>query len=289
MDGLNNLRRSFRDLKWYEWLMAAIMVAVAGYTMAMAFIDPGSTQNPGWLTVINFVSAIAGILCIFFTAKASISCCIFGIINTLAYVVFLAYWEIYGTMCLEVFIYLPFGIIQWLVWVRHRDSELTEKTLTRRLTYKQDLILAIIVATSGIVYYCILDAVGGTVPLLDAYTVAIGIVAVALSAFRYREQYILWLITDVVAVAMYIEFFDPVYLTKKSIYLIMAFVGMATWWKLNRERNAENARSPGKRLRARTHAYNNITRWRTEQVARRRENNANAETVRNRIRARFHG
>ncbi len=39
---------------------------------------------------------------------------------------------------------------------------------------------------------------------------------------------------------MYVVMFDPVYLTKKSIYLIMAIVGIMNWWRLNRERNADN-------------------------------------------------
>jgi len=240
MDHVSNLKRSFRDLRWYEWLMMAVMIAIAGYTMAMAFIDPGSSHNPAWLTVINFISAIAGVLCIFFTAKASISCCVFGIINTVVYVIFLAYWQIYGTMCLEIFVYMPFNIIQWFIWAKHRDCALTEKTMTKRLSYKADMGVAILVAVAGYLYYIVLDGVDGNVPLLDAYTVAIGIIAVALSAFRYREQYILWLITDIVAVAMYIVFYDPVYLTKKTIYLIMAFIGLYNWYTLNKVRNPEN-------------------------------------------------
>lgn len=240
MDYVSNLKKSFRDLRWYEWIMITVMVAIAGYTMVMAFIDPATSQNPPWLTVINFISAIAGILCIFFTAKASISCCIFGIINTVVYVIFLAYWQIYGTMCLEIFVYMPFNIIQWFVWAKHRDQELTQLTMTKKLSYKADVIVAVTVALSGLVYYYVLDSVGGNVALLDAYTVAIGIIAVCMSAFRYREQYILWLVTDIVAVAMYIVFFDPVYLTKKSIYLIMAFVGIYNWWTLNRVRNPGN-------------------------------------------------
>ena len=240
MDYMNNLKRSFKDLKWYEWVMITVMIAIAGYTMVMAFVDPGSSHNPAWLTVINFISAIAGCLCIFFTAKASISCCIFGIINTAVYVVFLAYWHIYGTMCLEIFVYMPFNIIQWFVWAKHRDQGMLEKTMTRKLTYLQDVLVAALVGVTGYIYYLLLDGVDGEVPLFDAYTVAIGLVAVGLSAFRYREQYVLWLITDIVAVAMYIVFFDPVYLTKKSIYLIMAFVGLYNWYTLNKVRNPEN-------------------------------------------------
>lgn len=240
MDYVSNLKRSFRDLRWYEWVMMAVMVGIAGYTMVMSFIDPTTSENPQWLTVINFVSAVAGVLCIFFTAKASISCCIFGIINTVMYVIFLAYWEIYGTMCLEIFVYMPFNIIQWFVWAKHRDVLLTEKTKTKKLSYSMDLVVAVVVALAGWVYYGILENVDGNVALLDAYTVAIGVIAVCMSAFRYREQYVLWLITDIIAVAMYIEFFDPVYLTKKSIYLIMAFIGLYNWWKLNKVRNPTN-------------------------------------------------
>ncbi len=237
---MRNLKESFRRLRWYEWLMIAIMTAVAGYSMAAAFIDPSSSRNPAWLTIINFVSAVCGILCIFFTAKASVSNCVFGIVNTAAYIVYLAYWNIYGTMCLELFLYLPMGFIQWYVWSRHRHSVQAELTKTKRLTYRQDALVFAAVAASGAAYYCILDAAGGNVALLDAYTVSMGIIAVILSAFRYREQYVLWLATDIVAVAMYVVMFDPVYLTKKSIYLIMAFVGIRNWWRLNRERNAEN-------------------------------------------------
>ena len=240
MDALNNLKTSFRSLKWYEWIMIAVMIVIAGYAMVDAFANPGSTHNPAWLTVVNFVSAIAGIICIFFTAKASVSCCIFGIVNTLAYVVYLAYWHIYGTMCLEVLVYLPFNIIQWYVWAHHRDRMELHLTKTKRLTNKACVVVAVAIIVSGLVYFAILDYVGGNVALLDAYTVAIGIIAVCLSAFRFREQYILWLITDIIAVAMYIVMFDPVYLTKKSIYLIMAFVGLYNWYKLNKERNQVN-------------------------------------------------
>ena len=58
--------------------------------------------------------------------------------------------------------------------------------------------------------------------------------------FRYKEQYFWWIITDVIAVIMYIVYFDPVYLTKKAIYLIMAVIGLINWHKLNKERNQTN-------------------------------------------------
>ena len=216
------------------------MIGIAGWVMVNSFIDPSSSDNPTWLTVINFVSAVAGCMCIFLTAKASISNFVFSVVNTSTYMIYLAYWQIYGTFMLEMCVYLPMTLISWVMWIRHRDRQEHDLTKARRLKIWQIVILAIVVMLSGLVYSEILDGFGDPVPMLDAYTVAIGLVAITLELLRFREQYVLWLITDIVAVTMFIVHFDPVYLTKKMIYLIMAFVGLYNWWKLSKERNPEN-------------------------------------------------
>ena len=142
---MDNLKKSFKSLKWYEWIMIAIMVVIAGYTMINSFLNPSSSSNPSWLTVINFISAICGIICIFFCAKASISNYIFGIVNTIVYIIYLAYWKIYGTMCLELLVYLPVNIISWGLWAKHRDEKEPEKTKAKRMYIYQNLICVIIV------------------------------------------------------------------------------------------------------------------------------------------------
>ncbi len=39
---------------------------------------------------------------------------------------------------------------------------------------------------------------------------------------------------------MYVVHFDAVYLCKRSIYLVMAIIGLANWSKLQRTRNPDN-------------------------------------------------
>lgn len=136
---------------------------------------------------------------------------------------------------LGAFYYLPLNIISWIFWAKHRDEVKTEKTKARRLNWWQNAIVFAIVGAAAVVYHAILVKVGGNVAWLDAFTVSIGIIATFLELKRYRDQYLLWIITDFVSVAMYIVHFDPVYLTKKSIYLIMAFVGWYNWHKLQKE------------------------------------------------------
>lgn len=237
---MDNIIKSFKSLKWYEIVMIAIMVVIAGMSIYKAIVHPETSTNPLWLTIINFISAICGIICIFFCAKANISNFIFGSINTIVYAIFLYYQKIYGTFALEVLFYLPINFISWYLWAKHRDKVLVEKTKSKKLSLKQNILCTSLIIGGGIIYHYILVRLGGNVAWLDAFTLSIGIIAVILEMLRYKEQYVWWIITDIIAVAMYIVHFDAVYLTKKSIYLIMAVIGLINWHKLNKERNKTN-------------------------------------------------
>ena len=237
---LENLVKSFKQLKWYEIIMIIIMVVIAGLAVVEAIVHPETSTNPLWLTIINFVSAICGIMCIFFCAKANISNFIFAVVNTFVYAIFLFYHKIYGTFALEVLFYMPVNFISWYIWARHRDKKMLEKTIAKKLTWEQNVVATILIVGGGIIYHQILVKLGGAVAWLDAFTLSIGIIAVLLEMFRFKEQYFWWIITDIIAVAMYIVHFDLVYLTKKTIYLIMAIIGFINWHKLNKERNKNN-------------------------------------------------
>ena len=237
---MDNLIKSFKSLKWYEWLMAIIMILIAGLSVYKAFSNPDGSSNPPWLTIINFISAICGVICIFFCAKASISNYIFGIINNIVYIVFLLYHHIWGTFGLELFVYIPINIAGWIAWVKHRDYIDTEKTKAKKLTNVQMCLSIVAVLVVGGICYLLLNKLDGTTPLLDACVGSIVIVATILQFLRFREQYIWWIISDIIAVIMYIVAFDAVYLTKKVIYLIMAVIGLYNWVKLQKTRNKEN-------------------------------------------------
>lgn len=237
---MDNLKKSFRELKWYEYLMGAIMVLIAARAMVIAFTTGASDGNPAWLTVINFISAVCGVICIFFTARANIANFLFATVNTVVYAIYLVYWHIWGTAALEILFYIPMNFISWYFWAKHRDREITQKTRTKKLNGWQNALCAAVIVGSACAYHAVLVRIGGEVAWFDAFTLSIGIVATILELLRYREQYVWWIVTDVVSVGMYIAHFDAVYLTKRTIYLIMAVIGLVNWARLQRERNAEN-------------------------------------------------
>lgn len=237
---MDSIKKGFQELKWYEWLMCAAMIIIAVRAMCLGFTQGEADGNPAWLTVINFISAVCGVICIFFTAKANISNFIFATVNTIVYAIYLVYWHIWGTAALEILFYIPMNFISWYFWIKHRDQVIIHKTKAKKLTIFQNSYFAVFIVIMAWLYHIILVKIGGEVAWFDAFTLSIGIVATILELLRYREQYIWWIITDIVSVGMYIAHFDAVYLTKRSIYLIMAIVGLINWTKLNRLRNISN-------------------------------------------------
>ena len=237
---MDNIKKSFQELKWYEYLMGAVMIFIAARAMVLGFATGSADGNPAWLTIINFISAVCGVICIFFTAKANISNFAFATVNTIVYAIYLVYWHIWGTALLEILFYIPMNFVSWYFWAQHRDQEITQKTKSKKLTLFQNGICAVVVVISALIYHTVLVKIGGEVAWFDAFTLSIGIIATILELLRYREQYIWWIITDVISIGMYIAHFDAVYLTKRSIYLIMAIIGFINWAKLNQTRNVEN-------------------------------------------------
>jgi len=249
MENLKKIGRAFASLKWYEIIMCIIMLGISIYYTILP-----QEGTPQWLAIINFISGLCGIICVFFCAKANRMNFPFAVVNTFVFMIYLAYFGIWATFWLEALVYMPFNIISWVKWYQHKDEENELLAKAKRLTGLQHVLVTALVVTLIIVTHFTLTAVAGNTWMnfatkygwnitvmrwLDSSIFAIGIIATILELLRYSEQYIWWLITDVIAVAQYMIKGDPVYTTKKTIYLIEAVVGLKNWTKLAKK-NIEN-------------------------------------------------
>lgn len=246
---IKKIGRAFKSLKWYEIVMCIVMLAISIYYAVLP-----QEGTPQWLAIINFVSGLCGIICVFFTAKANRMNFPFAVVNTVVFMIYLGYFGIWATFWLEAIVYFPMNIISWVNWYRHKDEEDKLLAKSKTLTWCQNILVTVTIAGVAIlVHFALSELAGDTwmkfatkfgwnitvMQWLDATIFAIGIVAVILEALRYKEQYVWWLITDVIAVTQYALKGDPVYVTKKGIYLIEAIVGIRNWTKLAKK-NKDN-------------------------------------------------
>lgn len=249
MDGIKKIIKAIRSLKWYETIMCIIMLAISIYYAIMP--EEGCPQ---WLAIINMISGLCGIMCVFLTAKVNRMNFPFAVINTIVFIIYLYYFGIWATFWLELVVYMPLNVISWWRWSKHKDEDDELLAKSKKMSVLQNILATLaIIGIAVLAHFALSELAGNSwmkfaqnfgwnvtiMQWLDSIIFAIGIVASTLELFRFKEQYSWWIITDIVAVAQYAIKKDPVYTTKKGIYLVEAFIGYYNWNKLAKK-NTEN-------------------------------------------------
>ncbi len=224
-------------LSLYDWfLIVGVIASNIIYTLLTGELD-----------LIGSVAGIAGVLCVVLVAKGSIWNYLFGIINVSLYAYISYKAALYGDAVLNAFYYVPMQFIGYWQWKR-RGAALTEaeaggngvQVKARRFTWRQRAILALGCAAAVIAGGFILKHFGDPQPFKDSTTTILSIVAQALMALAFMEQWALWIITNVVSVAMWVicvvrgEAHAGVMVIMWVFYLLNSINGFRVWLKLSR-------------------------------------------------------
>ena len=206
----------------------------------------------GALDVIGSVAGIAGVLCVVLVAKGSIWNYLFGIVNVSMYAYISYKAALYGDAVLNAFYYVPMQFIGWWQW-RKRGAAMSEaeaggsgvRVKARRFSWRQRAVLALGCVAAVVAGGFILRHFGDPQPFKDSTTTILSIVAQALMALAFMEQWALWIITNVVSVAMWSicvargEAHAAVMVIMWTFYLLNSLNGFRIWLKLSRSSEAD--------------------------------------------------
>lgn len=84
----------------------------------------------------------------------------------------------------------------------------------------------------GGIYLILQYLTDSTVPVADAFTTALSIVALWMMARKYAEQWLVWLVVDAVCVGLYIYKGIYFYAALYAVYTVIAWLGYRKWLTL---------------------------------------------------------
>lgn len=184
-------------------------------------------------SMIGIMSALTGVWCVILTGKGKRSSFIFGTINVLfyAYIAFGA--KYYGEVMLNLSYYFPMNFVGWFAWNKHMNEENGE-VIKSSLPRKKGIILYVCTAVAIFLYGLMLRALNGNLPFVDSMSTVVSVVAQILSVKRLTEQWVLWIVVDVVTVIMWAVNFanggeSIATLLMWSIYLLNAIIMYIRW------------------------------------------------------------
>ena len=224
-------------LNAYDWfLIVGVIASNIIYSILSGNID-----------IVGSVAGIAGVLCVVLVAKGSIWNYLFGLINVSMYAYISYKASLYGDAGLNALYYLPMQFIGWWQW-RKRGAAVSEaesngkgvQVKARRFELKQRIILAALCTAAVVVFAYVLKYFGDPQPFKDSTTTVLSIVAQALMALAFMEQWVLWIITNIVSVVMWVicvtrgEAHAAVMVIMWSFYLLNSINGLRVWIKLSK-------------------------------------------------------
>ena len=186
-------------------------------------------------TAIGILASMTGVTCVILCGMGKVSNYFFGTINVLLYAFVAWNAKYYGDVMLNLLYYFPTNIIGWVAWTKHIDKEKNE-VYKKRMTWKQDFVLAVISVFGVLAYSYILKLLGGNLPIVDSMSTVFSVIAQILMIKRFMEQWVIWIIVDVVSVIMWIAAFfnggeSVAVLIMWSVFLVNAVIMFVKWLK----------------------------------------------------------
>ena len=186
--------------------------------------------------ILGSVAGIAGGLCVVLVAKGSILNYLFGLVNVSLYAYISFEATAYGDAALNALYYLPMQFIGYFAWKRRVDDT---QVKARRLTLLQRLFVAVGCAVAVVAVAFILKSFGAGQPFKDSATTVLSVVAQILMAMAFMEQWVLWIMTNIISVIMWVIFAlegEPhaeMMVIMWVFYLMNSINGLRVWLKLS--------------------------------------------------------
>ena len=188
---------------------------------------------------IGVVAAITGIWSVILVAKGKISNYYFGFVNIITYSYVAFGSKYYGEVMLNMLYFLPMQFVGLYLWKKNREKNLKSHVKAKLLSNKSRVIWILVIIIATICYGYFLLKIGANKPYLDGLSVILSIIAMILMAYRYVEQWVLWIIVDVITIALWVYAIinggnDIAILIMWIAYLVNAIYGFANWIKLSK-------------------------------------------------------
>lgn len=178
---------TFKEHCWL--IIAPIVIAIISAVMGSSMLE--------------FICSVTSIIGAILVAKGKISSYVWGFIGTGLYMIISYKYKLYGETITYALLFLPMqvsGYYYWIVNSKTNDTDVIKKVMSTK--HRIWLFIGTGVAIAG--YALFLRFLEGATPGLDSATAILSIVATTLMVMRYAEQWLVWILVNIVAVVMWV-------------------------------------------------------------------------------------
>jgi nicotinamide mononucleotide transporter len=180
--------------------------------------------------LLQIVGTLLGLLYLWLEYKANIWVWIVGAIMPMVHGMLYLQSGIYADAAMQLY-YVAAGIYGLFVWLR--GEKRSEKRVDIQHTPKQWIfsLVAVYVVLHISLYFLLTEFTDSRVPLFDSMSTALSIVAMWMLSRKLVEQWLVWLVVDMISVGLYLYKGIPITAMLYMLYCALAVAGYMRWRK----------------------------------------------------------
>ena len=186
--------------------------------------------------MLEFIAVLFGLLSVWFAKNNDIRVFPTGIISVSIYIFINYSVELYANAGINLY-YFIMSLYGWVLWSSKNEKIKTEISRCN----KNELFFSIFLSIFFfLIIYYLVKISDSVVPMVDSITTSLSLVAMFLMARRKVENWIYWIIADLIYIPLY--FYKGLLLTSFQflVFLIIAILGYLSWSKKLNEKNINN-------------------------------------------------
>lgn len=194
----------------------------------MEYIIDGIINGIIQTTLLEWIAVVTGLASVWFSMKENIWVYPTGIVSVLIYVYLAFQYKLYADMGVN-FYYFVMSVYGWYFWIHPKDKSQDQVPVTVNSRNENLFTIALMIGSFGILYFGLSNFTDSDVAFWDATTTSFAIAGMYLMARKKLENWIAWIITDLISIPLY--FYKGLVLTSFQflIFTILAFAGYIAW------------------------------------------------------------
>ena len=190
------------------------------------------TYHGDWFEFAGFITGVVGV---YLVAVEHIINWPVGLVNVAVYGYVFYSSRLFADMSLQMF-YFVLGVQGWWMWARGGANSLQLRITNIPMNWWAGIAAAIFAGTA--LYFPVIKHFNGAAPFLDSLLTVVSIIAQLLLNVKKIENWILWIVVDIVYIPLYIsrDLYSTAFLY--GVLLVLAICGLIGWAKTYRAESA---------------------------------------------------
>ena len=184
------------------------------------------------LNTFEFLAVISGITGVWLAKRENVWLYPVGIVSVLLWIYLCWIGKLYGQSLINVF-FFAMNIYGWFNWLRKDKNNQPNVVISQNSIRDNYLVITVLFVLSILIYFALVPFQEADTSLLyvllESIITSLNFVAMWLMAWKRLENWILWIIGDIMCIPLFIYKDYPIGVIQFMVFIIIAYLGYKEW------------------------------------------------------------